>query len=70
MPEELAKPYAKLDLTEKGFPKIGQPWATKKLNAEEIAKAYGMIENVDANFGRLMKALDERSWPTTRSSSS
>ena len=42
-----------------GFPKIGQPWATKKLNADEIAKAYGMIENIDTNFGRLMKALDD-----------
>jgi arylsulfatase A-like enzyme len=58
-PEELAKPYAKLDLTQKGFPQIGQPWATKKLNVEEIARTYGMIENVDANFGRLILALDD-----------
>src|SRR5262245_41159407 len=54
VPEELAKPFAKRDLTEQGFPQTGQPWATKKLNVDEIAKAYGMIENVDANFGRLM----------------
>ena len=26
---------------------------------DEIAKAYGMIENVDANFGRLMQSLDD-----------
>ncbi|MCI0703713.1 MAG: arylsulfatase, partial [Planctomycetia bacterium] len=60
VPEELVKPYAKLDLTEKGFPKIGQPWATKKMNVGDIAKAYAMIENVDTNFGRLMKALDDK----------
>ena len=58
--EELAKPYTKLDLTEKGFPKTGQPWATKKMNVDEIAKAYAMIENVDTNFGRLLKALDDK----------
>ena len=59
VPEEFEKPYSKLDLTANGFPRIGQPWATKKLNVDEISKAYGMIENVDANFGRLMKALDD-----------
>jgi arylsulfatase A-like enzyme len=58
VPEELAKPYAKLDLTAAGFPKVGQPWATPKLNTDEIARAYGMIENIDTNFGRLLKALD------------
>jgi arylsulfatase A-like enzyme len=59
VPEEFAKPYAKLDLTETSFPKVGQPWAAKKTNVDEIAKAYGMIENIDANFGRLMKAIDD-----------
>ncbi len=60
VPEELGAKYAKLDLTEKGFPMLGQPWVTPKLNADEIAKAYGMIENIDTNFGRLMKALDDK----------
>lgn len=60
VPEELVKPYAKLDLSVNGFPKLGQPWAGAKVNADEIAKAYAMIENVDTNFGRLMKALDEK----------
>jgi arylsulfatase A-like enzyme len=60
VPEEYAARYAKLDLSEKAFPKIGQPWATPKLNTQEIANAYGMIENIDVNFGRLMKALDEK----------
>jgi arylsulfatase A-like enzyme len=60
VPEEYAAKYAKLDLSEKAFPKIGQPWTTPKLNTDEIAKAYGMIANIDANFGRLMKALDDK----------
>ena len=60
VPEELAKAYTKLDLTANGFPKTGQPWATKKLNTGDVAKAYGMIENVDVNFGRLMEALEEK----------
>ena len=28
--------------------------------SEEVAKFYGMIENVDTNFGRLLAKLDER----------
>jgi len=59
VPDDLAAPYRKLDLTAKGFPQIGQPWATGKVNAEEIARAYGMVENIDTNFGRMMKALDD-----------
>jgi arylsulfatase A-like enzyme len=59
VPDELAAPYRKLDLSPAGFPKVGQPWANKKTTSETIARAYGMIENVDSNFGRLMKALDD-----------
>jgi arylsulfatase A-like enzyme len=60
VPEEFAAKYRKLDLSADAFPKVGQPWATPKLNTEEIAGAYGMIENLDANFGRLMKALADK----------
>lgn len=60
VPDELAAHYRKRDLTAKGFPKVGQPWATPKLNTEAIAGAYGMIENIDANFGRLLKALTDK----------
>lgn len=58
--DELAAPYRKLNLTADGFPKTGQPWAGAKLNTEEIARAYGMIENLDTNFGRMMKALSDK----------
>ncbi len=60
VPEEFAAKYAKLDLSADAFPKTGQPWAGPKLNTTEIANAYGMIENIDVNFGRLMKALEDR----------
>lgn len=60
VPEEYAAKYAKLDLSENAFPKTGQPWATKKMSTDEIAKAYGMIENIDFNFGRLIKTLEEK----------
>jgi arylsulfatase A-like enzyme len=60
VPDELPAKYRKLDLTPAGFPNVGQPWAAKKLNTEEIARAYGMIENIDANFGRLLKALGDK----------
>src|SRR5439155_10376421 len=35
------------------------PWTTPKLKTDEIASAYGMIENIDTNFGRLIKALED-----------
>jgi arylsulfatase A-like enzyme len=60
VPPALADHYQKLDLTAAGFPKVGQPWATPKLNTDDIARAYGMIENIDANFARLLKALDDK----------
>jgi arylsulfatase A-like enzyme len=60
VPAELAAKYAKQDLSEKAFPQLGQPWATKKLNTDAIAKAYGMIENIDTNFQRMLKALEEK----------
>src|SRR5205823_7373646 len=60
VPERFAAPYKKLDLTPKGFPKVGQPWDAKKLNTEDIANAYGMIENIDGNFARLLEALDDK----------
>jgi arylsulfatase A-like enzyme len=59
VPEEFAARYRKLDLSPAGFPRVGQPWATPKAKADDIARAYGMIENIDANFGRLLKALDD-----------
>ncbi len=60
VPEAFAAPYRKLALGADAFPKLGQPWAGPKTNEREIADAYGMIANLDANFGRMLKALDDR----------
>lgn len=60
VPDADAKPYRGIDLTAKAFPMVGQPWATPKLNTTEVANAYGMVANIDANFGRLLNALDDK----------
>jgi len=59
VPPALVAPYRGRDLGATAFPQIGQPWAGKKDNAEDVARAYAMIENVDTNFARLLKALDD-----------
>jgi arylsulfatase A-like enzyme len=53
------KPYRGIDLGPDAFPKFGSPWAGKKLNQEEIGKAYGMIANIDKNFGRLIARVPD-----------
>jgi arylsulfatase A-like enzyme len=60
VPDADAAPYRKLDITADTFPKIGQPWFAQKPDAKQVSDAYGMIANLDANFGRLMKALADR----------
>jgi arylsulfatase A-like enzyme len=59
VPAKWSARYHKLDLSPAAFPKIGQPWAGRKLNTDAIADAYGMIENIDANFARLLKAVGD-----------
>ncbi|HKA06813.1 MAG TPA: arylsulfatase [Gemmataceae bacterium] len=53
------KPYKGIDLGPDTFPKVGSAWSTKKLNQEEIGKAYGMIANIDMNFARLLGKVPE-----------
>jgi len=53
------KPYRGIDLGPDAFPKIGSPWVAKKVNQEEIGKAYGMIANLDMNFGRLLTKIPD-----------
>jgi len=60
VPSQWVTFYRQQDLTPRGFPKIGQPWwSGPKLDTEAIAAAYGMIENLDANIGRLLQTLKE-----------
>jgi arylsulfatase A-like enzyme len=58
VPPAFFAPYQGRDLTPAGFPRVGQPWAGPKLDTNATARAYGMIENIDTNFARLLKALD------------
>lgn len=53
------KPYQGIDHGPDAFPKVGSPWAIPKLNQDEIGKAYGMIANIDANFGRLLARVPD-----------
>lgn len=54
------KPYRGIDLGPDAFPKIGSPWSSKKkLKEDDIGKAYGMIANLDANFGRLLEKVPD-----------
>ncbi|HTK76351.1 MAG TPA: arylsulfatase [Gemmataceae bacterium] len=62
-PEAETVPYTKLDLTPAAFPKIGRPYNVRAMKPEDLAKAYGMIANIDANLGRLFTKLDE--WKLT-----
>jgi len=40
------------------FPSKGHPMAAKH-NATDLARVYGMVENIDDNVGRLLAKLDE-----------
>ncbi|MCU0704430.1 MAG: arylsulfatase [Fimbriiglobus sp.] len=60
VPEADAAPYRKINLSAQAFPKVGQPWGAANAKPDEIANAYGMIANLDANFGRLMKTLADK----------
>jgi arylsulfatase A-like enzyme len=61
VPSQWVTFYRQQDLTPRAFPKIGQPWWNgKKLDTGAIAAAYGMLENLDANIGRLLQTLQEQ----------
>jgi arylsulfatase A-like enzyme len=56
VPENDLKPYLGL-VPYRGEPGIGHPLPAKLL-AEETAKVYAMVSNVDANVGRVLDRLD------------
>jgi arylsulfatase A-like enzyme len=51
--------YKGIDLSPAAFPNVGQPLPAT-LSQDRIARLYGMVSNIDANVGRLLKILDER----------
>jgi arylsulfatase A-like enzyme len=58
VPESYLAPYKKMNLAHDQFPEVGQP-LPGKANEDNIARVYGMVTNIDDNFGRLFAKLDE-----------
>jgi arylsulfatase A-like enzyme len=58
VPEEYRKRYENMHLGPESFPKQGHPM-TGKFSPDDIARVYGMIENIDDNVARLLAKLDE-----------
>jgi arylsulfatase A-like enzyme len=52
------KPYRDGEWNLPSFPQVGFP-IQGKFDRETTSKIYGMVTNIDRNFGRLMKKLDE-----------
>ena len=53
--------YQGVDLSLASFPKLGQKippeWAAPP---EKVARVYAMVSNIDANVGRVLRALEDR----------
>lgn len=58
VPDEYRQRYGQEDFAPDNFPKQGHPMAAKH-NPDDLARVYGMIENIDDNVGRLLAKLDE-----------
>lgn len=57
-PAEEYAAYKRENLSADQFPQTGYP-VRKQMDTDDLAKLYAMIANIDANFGRLMRKLDE-----------
>jgi arylsulfatase A-like enzyme len=58
VPDEYRRHYQGKDFSRAGFPQRGHPMAAKN-DPDDLARVYGMIENIDDNVGRLLAQLDE-----------
>jgi len=58
VPAEYRERYSGKDFSAAAFPKTGHPMAAKN-DPDDLARVYGMIENIDDNVGRLLAKLDE-----------
>ena len=58
VPEKDLKPYREMNLALGEFSKKGFP-IEGKYSQDDTAKVYAMVSNIDANVGRLFKALDD-----------
>jgi arylsulfatase A-like enzyme len=58
VPVEYSEHYPAKDFDPTNFPSKGHPMQTKQ-NPQDLAKVYGMIEDIDDNVGKLLAKLDE-----------
>ncbi len=58
VPDEYYAKYKDKDLSPAQFPETGAPLRANK-NSDDIARVYGMVENIDDNFGRLLAQLEK-----------
>ena len=58
VPDEYRRHYQEKDFAAANFPSTGHPMAAKH-DPDDLARVYGMIENIDDNVGRLLAKLDE-----------
>lgn len=57
VPDEYRSHYSAQDFASAAFPQAGHPMSGKG-NPDDLARVYGMIENIDDNVGRLLAKLD------------
>jgi len=57
VPDTYRQHYPAQDFSPTNFPSRGHPTAAKN-NPQDLARVYGMIENIDENVGRLLAKLD------------
>jgi arylsulfatase A-like enzyme len=58
VPDEYRRHYREQDFRRAAFPRRGHPMAAAH-DPDDLARVYGMIENIDDNVGRLLATLDE-----------
>ena len=58
VPDEYRRHYPPDALAPAKFPKSGNPMSAKQ-NTDDIARVYGMVENIDDNVARILAKLDE-----------
>ena len=58
VPDEYRQHHPDSDFEAAKYPHAGHPMAAKH-DPEDLARVYGMIENIDDNVGRLLAKLDE-----------
>jgi arylsulfatase A-like enzyme len=58
VPEPYRRHYRAEDFAAARFPRQGHPMAATH-DPDDLARVYGMIENIDDNVGRLLAKLDE-----------